>query len=205
MQIFYWFLIIVGGFLSGGVMFCEIIPKKFFKSDICEISVDNNPGAFNVFKHCGKKAGMLCLSLDVMKGFIPVLIASLCMDADSIAFSLAVAAPALGHAVGVFNRFRGGKCIAVSFGITLGLIPVAWYAFVALAALFVFFSTVIKINPASKRSVLVYVLFALIVCPLLAVTGMAYAATGCGLLASLPVIKFLFSKNGMVENTIKQK
>ena len=40
MQIFYWFLIIVGGFLSGGVMFCEIIPKKFFKSDICEISLN---------------------------------------------------------------------------------------------------------------------------------------------------------------------
>ena len=201
MEILYWFLLISGGFLLGSIMFCELIPRIVLKKDIYKISVDNNPGAFNAIKHCGKKIGIPCLVLDVSKGFIPVLLASLFMNTESIAFSFVIVAPALGHAIGLFNRFHGGKCIAVSFGITLGLIPVSWISFVILASLYIVFSTVIKINPASKRSVVVYALFFVINCTVLGATGCFFTAIGCGMLSLLPIVKFLFSKNGMVENT----
>lgn len=200
MQYLYWMLLIVGGFLFGGIMFCEIIPKKVLHKDIYEMSVDNNPGAFNVFKHCGKKVGIPCLLLDVLKGFIPVLLASLLMDTQSISFSFVLFAPALGHAVGLFNRFQGGKCIAVSFGIMLGLLPVTYIPFVTLAALYILFSTVIKINNAAIRSIIVYVVFAVVICTVLGMLGNIYAAVGCGLLALLPIVKFLCSKNGLVKN-----
>lgn len=200
MQILYYTLLIIGGFIWGSIMFCELIPKKLLNKDVYEISVDHNPGAFNVFKHCGKKIGMPCLFLDVLKGFIPVLLASLFLNADSIAFSFVVVAPALGHALGLFNRLRGGKCIATSFGIAFGLIPVTWIPIVALAALYILFSTAIKIKNAAIRSVVVYLLFALIACPIVGVLDMAYAAIGVALLASIPIVKFLGSKNGLVKN-----
>ena len=77
MEILYWTLLIVGGFLLGSMMFSQWIPKLLAGKDICKESVDNNPGAFNAFKHSGKKIGTLCLALDLLKGFVPVLLASL--------------------------------------------------------------------------------------------------------------------------------
>lgn len=200
MQYFYWLLLIVGGFLLGSIMFCEIVPKKVLHKSIYEISTDNNPGAFNVFKHCGKKVGTLCLLLDVLKGFISVILASLFMNAKSIAFAFVMVAPAIGHAVGMFNHFHGGKCIAVSFGIMFGLLPVTWIGIVVLATLYILFSTVAKIKNAAKRSIVVYGLFMILTCIVLAVMGLTYAAIGCGLLAILPITKFVFSKNGLIEN-----
>lgn len=203
MEILYWTLLIAGGFLLGSIMFCQLIPKVFLHKDIAAISVDNNPGAFNVFKHCGVKVGIPCLLADELKGFIPVLLASILLDADNIAFAFVIVAPALGHAVGLFNRFRGGKCIAVSFGIVFGLIPVTWIPAVALAALYIVFSALIKIKPASLRSVIVYILFAVICGVALGILKRPYVAVGCGLLAMLPAVKFLFSKNGMAENNFR--
>lgn len=200
MEILYWTLLIVGGFLLGSMMFSQWIPKLLAGKDICKESVDNNPGAFNAFKHSGKKIGTLCLALDLLKGFVPVLLASLLLSADSIAFSFVMVAPALGHAVGLFNHFRGGKCIATSFGVMLGLLPVAWVPLVVLAGLYVIFSAVLKIKNAAKRSVVVYALFLAIACTALGVLGQTFVAVGCGMVAALPIVKFLFSKNGLAEN-----
>ena len=205
MEILYWTLLIVGGFLLGSIMFCELIPKHVLHKDIYEISVDNNPGAFNVFKHCGKKVGIPCLLLDVLKGFIPVILASLLMNTDNIAFSFVMVAPALSHATGLFNRFHGGKCIATSFGIMFGLIPVTWIGIAALAALYILFSTAIKIKNAAVRSVVVYAIFAAVTCTTLAIFGITYAAVGCGLVALLPIVKFLCSKNGLVKNDYRDE
>ena len=62
-------------------MFCSFVPRLITGKDICGLSDDGNPGAFNVFRHCGAGVGCLCLALDVLKGL--VLLAAL-----YIAFSL---------------------------------------------------------------------------------------------------------------------
>lgn len=191
MEILYWVLLIIGGFLLGGVMFCELIPKKFLHKDICEISVDNNPGAFNVFKHCGKEIGLPCLLLDILKGFIPVFIASLLMETNNIAFSFVMIAPALGHAIGLFNNFKGGKCIAVSFGVMAGALPVTWIAFAVLATLYILFSTLIKIKPNRVRSIVVYVLFGIITGVTCGVLKFSTVAIGCALISLIVIIKHL--------------
>ncbi len=205
MNALYWVTVVAGGFLLGSVMFCELIPKRFAGKDIYEISSDNNPGAYNAFKHCGARVGIPCLLLDVAKGFIPVFAASMLLDCNCIAFSLAMAAPVLGHALGLFNKLHGGKCIAVSFGVLLGIIPITWVPITVLAGLYIFFSCIIKINPASKRSVIVYILFAIISCTALGFMKMLYAAIGCGLVATQPVVKFLFSKNATVVDAVPEK
>lgn len=205
MDILYWNLFIAVGFLLGSIMFCEFIPKKLSHKDIYKISVDNNPGAFNVFKHCGKKIGIPCLLLDMLKGFIPVFLASIVMDTENILFSFVMVAPVLGHAIGLFNRFHGGKCIATSFGVLLGLIPVTWIPVVTLAVFYILFSTVVKIKNASIRSVVVYALFAAVMCTVLGILRMPSCSIGCGFISLLPIVKFLCSKNGLVKNDYRDE
>jgi len=73
-------------------MFCRFVPKLITGKDVCELSDDGNPGAFNVFKHCGAKVGCLCLFLDALKGFAPVLCAGFILNTESYLFSLDICA-----------------------------------------------------------------------------------------------------------------
>ena len=169
MELLYWTLLIVGGFLFGSVMFSQWIPKLLLKKDIYKLSVDNNPGGFNACKHCGLPIGVLCIFLDGFKGLVPVLIASLTMDASNFAFVLVMLAPMLGHAIGMFNHFHGGKCISTSFGIMLGLIPVTYIPIIILFTLFVLFTALRIIKNGAKRSVVVYILFLIAACTTLGI------------------------------------
>ena len=193
-MIWYWLLLIFGGFLLGSIMFCQLIPKLLLHVDIYDISDDHNPGTFNVYKHCGMKLAVPCCLLDGLKGLIPVLLASLLMDVNTVAFSFVMVAPILGHALGIFNRFHGGKCIATSFGVMLGIIPVSWIGIVVLPTVFILLSTVVKINSRNLRCMVVYILFAVITCPIVGVLGQIYVAIGCGLISLFPIVKFAISK-----------
>ena len=186
-------------------MFCKIIPKALLHKDICEISDDHNPGAFNVFKHCGKKIGVLCLLLDLLKGFIPVLLASLFMDTTCWAYAFVIAAPVLGHAIGLFNRFHGGKCIAVSFGVTFGMIPASWIGIVVLATLYILFSTVLKIKSNRIRSINVYAMFGVATSIIFSLIGLGAIAAGCGMISIIAIVKHLQNKSFIQENTIMAK
>lgn len=188
-----WLLLAVSGFLSGSVMFCAIIPKIFLHTDVYEISDDHTYGVFNVFKHCGAKAGIPCLILELSKGAVPVLLASLSQNTNTLAFSFVMAAPVLGHAVGIFNRLRGGKCVAVTFGVTLGLIPVAWIAVAVLVFFYVLFSTLFKIESRTVRSIVVYALFAITACTVFCLMRLIYVAIGCLLISVFPIVKFSFA------------
>ena len=45
------------GFMLGGLMFSQWLPKLLTGTDIRALSGDGNPGAFNVFRHCGAALG----------------------------------------------------------------------------------------------------------------------------------------------------
>ena len=70
-----WLFWIGGEFLLGGVMFSQLVPKLLGKGDVGRDSDDHNPGAANVFCLCGVPLGVLCLLLDLLKGFVPVFLA----------------------------------------------------------------------------------------------------------------------------------
>ncbi len=158
---FVWCIFIFGGFFLGGIMFSEILPKIVMHKDIEKLGKDRNPGAANVFVNCGILLGMLCLSLDILKGFLPVFSALKMLDFRDLRFALVIAAPVAGHAVAPFNKFHGGKCISTAFGVLLGLLPVTYTVFL-LAALYILFSTLIKINPNRIRSIVTFTLFGII-------------------------------------------
>ena len=89
-----------------------------------EVSNDHNPGTANAMKYAGVPVGILCLLGDLLKGALPVYVAvGMGLVTDSW-FLLIMVAPVLGHAYSLFYHGNGGKAIAVSFGVLIGLAPV---------------------------------------------------------------------------------
>lgn len=90
-----------------------------------------NAGATNTFRVLGKKAGILVLSIDIFKGALAVLLpfvfsvgewgTSELVHVQLIAGLLAV----VGHVVPVFANFNGGKGVATSLGVIVGIHPPA--------------------------------------------------------------------------------
>ena len=183
-------ILIAFGFLMGSIPFCYILPKKFLHKDICELSDDKNPGTANVFTVCGISMGFICLFLELGKGILPIILAKRSIETSSFVFGAVMAAPVLGHAIGIFRNFHGGKCIAVSFGVLLGILPF-YFPVLTLAAIYIFFSTVIKINPNRKRSIVTFVLFGFITSIILAYKHEYAIAFGCMVIAATATIKHL--------------
>ena len=122
-EIFLWCALIIGGFLCGSIMFSRLLPLLIAGKDVSAESSDRNPGAANAFSACGVAIGMLCLLLDMLKGFLPVLLGRLLLNTNDLLFAAVIVAPVLGHAIAPLNRFHGGKCIATAFGVTIALMP----------------------------------------------------------------------------------
>lgn len=185
------FALIAGGFLLGGVMFSRALPKLLTGKDVCALRADKNPGAANVFAVCGVPMGLLCLALDMFKAYLPVSLAAQYLDTQSVWFALALAAPVLGHAVGVFNGFHGGKCIASAFGVmlALALTGVSLSGLLLLAGLYIFFSVAVKIRPHRLRSILVFALYGVSAAVFYSLHDEGALALGCGMIAVTGVLR----------------
>lgn len=116
---------LIGAFPSGFV-----IGKLFFKKDIRQFG-SGNTGATNSFRVLGRPAGFLVTFLDIFKGFITVFFPLwLPFHADgpiSTFFTngLIVGLFAiLGHVYPVYLKFQGGKAVATSAGVVLGVNPI---------------------------------------------------------------------------------
>ncbi|HCX3702950.1 glycerol-3-phosphate 1-O-acyltransferase PlsY [Staphylococcus aureus] len=116
---------LIGAFPSGFV-----IGKLFFKKDIRQFG-SGNTGATNSFRVLGRPAGFLVTFLDIFKGFITVFFPLwLPVHADgpiSTFFTngLIVSLFAiLGHVYPVYLKFQGGKAVATSAGVVLGVNPI---------------------------------------------------------------------------------
>ena len=179
---------IAAGFLMGGIMFSQILPQMINGTDIQAISDDHNPGATNVFVNCGPGMGFLCLFLDIAKGLVPVFLACKFLNTENLLFGLLMAAPVLGHAIAPFHHFHGGKCIATAFGVMLGLLPFHRVGLL-LAAIYVLFSTVVKIQPNRIRSIITFALFGILSAIWLTYTGRYAIALGCILISLTAIIK----------------
>lgn len=152
-------IFVAAGYLSGSVLFAYIIPKFMKKIDICALSEDGNPGAYNAFQYGGIFCGILVICAELLKGALPVWLCQRILGSDSILFALVMAAPVFGHAHPVFRRGRGGKAIAVSFGVMLGLLPEA-LPLLFLIVWYLLFSLILVIPDHAKRSIVTYGCFA---------------------------------------------
>ncbi|MCU0794546.1 MAG: glycerol-3-phosphate 1-O-acyltransferase PlsY [Akkermansiaceae bacterium] len=134
-------------FLLGSIPFGLIIAR--LKGIDIRAHGSGNIGATNVLRVVGKKYGITCLILDALKGYLPVLLAlnlvriegstpsPLLGFLDSAALTLPAPEAMKGQLIHVFTAlcailghnyspwvgFKGGKGIATSAGVVLGLMP----------------------------------------------------------------------------------
>ena len=116
---------LIGAFPSG-----LVIGKLFFKKDIRQFG-SGNTGATNSFRVLGRPAGFVVTSLDIFKGFITVFFPiwlPVHVDGPISTFftnGLIVGLFAiLGHVYPIYLKFKGGKAVATSAGVVLGVNPI---------------------------------------------------------------------------------
>lgn len=110
-------------YLLGSISTGAIVPR-LMGVDIHEHG-SGNPGASNVMRTVGKKAGGLVMLVDAGKGLAAAAIGA--AGSDVLGFWCALAA-VVGHVFPVWHRFRGGRGVATAIGAVLFLAP--WFGVV---------------------------------------------------------------------------
>lgn len=144
------------GYLSGSVLYASIFLRLEQHRDIRTIQADHNPGVASAFLAGGPACGIPALIGDLGKGFLPVFLALRCIPITDIHIAFVLLAPVVGHAWPIFYRFRGGKAIAVSFGVLLGLCPRHPAPVFILVFFYLLFSLVLRIRPHGGRSIVTF-------------------------------------------------
>ncbi|UCH52365.1 MAG: glycerol-3-phosphate 1-O-acyltransferase PlsY [Pseudomonadota bacterium] len=124
-----YYLLPVGAYLIGSISSAIVIARIMGLRDPREVG-SKNPGATNILRYGGKKAAILTLVGDTLKGVIPVLIARALTDDATVLAATALAA-FVGHLYPVFFGFQGGKGVATALGVSLALN--GWFGLALLA------------------------------------------------------------------------
>jgi len=119
----------LAAYLLGAIPFGLIIARLQRGIDIRDHG-SGNIGTSNVLRTLGRKAALLTLGGDLMKGYVSVLLGRLFEVPEPWLVAAGVAA-IIGHNWPAYVGFRGGKGVATSFGAALALMP--HIAFLALA------------------------------------------------------------------------
>ncbi len=131
-------------FLLGSIPTAYWYAKYVHQVDIRQHG-SGNIGATNSLRVLGKKAGIIVLFIDLLKGLIPVLIVrKLGFTPEYILLTGVFAA--LGHLFSPFVGFKGGKGIATSFGVILAFSPLAALLSAAVFGAVLYFSRYVSLG-----------------------------------------------------------
>jgi glycerol-3-phosphate acyltransferase PlsY len=117
--------VVVLAYLLGSLSFAVIVSKFMGLSDPRSYG-SKNPGATNVLRSGNKKAAVLTLLFDAVKGCAPVAVLLHYGAAYGLTEGVAAAAGLaafLGHLYPVFFKFEGGKGVATALGVLMGISP----------------------------------------------------------------------------------
>jgi acyl phosphate:glycerol-3-phosphate acyltransferase len=129
-----------------------------------------NIGATNVGRLLGKKYFAIVFTLDLLKGLIPVAAAGIILHStphatqDFLLWLLVGAAAIVGHMFSIFLKFQGGKGVATSAGVLLGVFP--YYTIpgiIAIAIWIILFKATRYVSLASIFGVLAFPIMYVIV------------------------------------------
>ena len=116
-------IVAVIAYLIGSINFSITLSKKMAGFDIREKG-SGNAGTTNMLRSVGKKAAVITLICDILKGVVSILIAVLAgkiiknLD-NALLVQLAGIFVIIGHTFPVFFKFKGGKGIATALGVLL--------------------------------------------------------------------------------------
>lgn len=112
------------GSLSSAIIVCKLMGLPDPRTE-----GSKNPGTTNVLRIGGKKAAIITLLGDMLKGVIPVLIAH-ALRVDGFMLGLVALAAFLGHLFPLYFGFKGGKGVATFLGAQLALAPIIGIAII---------------------------------------------------------------------------
>jgi glycerol-3-phosphate acyltransferase PlsY len=156
-------ILIIFAYFLGAIPFGFLIGKAHGKD--LRLLGSGNIGATNATRALGKKWGYLCLLLDVLKGLIPMVLVPMLdlVDAQTASpgrlalWLLVGCAAVLGHIFPIYLKFKGGKGVATSLGIVLGLWP--YYTLCGLGVFAIWLVTLLIWRYVSLSSILAAVSF----------------------------------------------
>jgi len=120
-------------YLLGSIPSAIWVGRKFYGIDVREHG-SGNAGATNVFRVLGKGPGTVVLLMDIVKGYLAVVLAYM-MEKHLYSEEISNASNSwffpvvfgvlsvIGHMLPVFAKFKGGKGVATLFGIIIALDP----------------------------------------------------------------------------------
>lgn len=117
-------IVTIIAYLLGSISFSVIISKKMAGFDVRQKG-SGNAGTTNVLRTVGKKASIITLICDILKGVVAILVAYVIglvvkegID-KALLIQLAGIAVILGHTFPIFFGFKGGKGIATALGVLM--------------------------------------------------------------------------------------
>ena len=116
-------IIAIIAYAIGSISFSVIISRKMAGFDLREKG-SGNAGSTNMLRTVGKRAAVLTLICDILKGVVAVLIAVLIgkivKNVDkALLVQIAGIVVVVGHTFPIFFEFKGGKGVATSLGVLL--------------------------------------------------------------------------------------
>ena len=118
-----WIIMGIIAYVIGSINFSVILSKKMAGFDLRDKG-SGNAGTTNVLRTVGKKAAIITLICDILKGVVAILIAMLVGKIvqgsnASLLVQCAGVAVILGHTFPIFFKFKGGKGVATSLGVLI--------------------------------------------------------------------------------------
>ncbi|MDX8047055.1 glycerol-3-phosphate 1-O-acyltransferase PlsY [Gracilibacillus sp. S3-1-1] len=122
-------IFIILAYLLGSIPTGLIVGKLGYQKDIREHG-SGNLGATNTFRVLGIKAGIIVTVVDILKGTLAATL-PIIFQIDSV-YPLAIGVFAVvGHMLPIFAKFKGGKAVATSAGVILGVNPLLFAIMIA--------------------------------------------------------------------------
>lgn len=116
-------ILTIVAYFFGAVPFGLLVAKS--KGVDIRQQGSGNIGATNVFRVLGKGLGIFTFLLDALKGFIPAFVFPMIGNVEPVYGVLFGLAAIVGHSFPIYLKFKGGKGVATSAGMLLGVAPLA--------------------------------------------------------------------------------
>lgn len=131
-------------YLLGSIPSALIVGKIGYNLDIREHG-SGNLGATNTFRVLGIKAGAIVTLADILKGTVATIIPLLIFHSDVSALIIGLFA-VIGHTYPIFAKFKGGKAVATSSGIILGVSPLLFIIMIATFLMTLYISKYVSLS-----------------------------------------------------------
>lgn len=135
-------ILILTAYLLGSIPSGVWIGKAFYKTDIRNHG-SGNSGTTNTFRVLGKGAGTVVLIMDIAKGTLAVLLPVwFSLSIHPMIFGLFAI---IGHVYPIFAGFKGGKAVATTAGVALGVQPLFVFILILLFAAILYTSSMVSL------------------------------------------------------------